>query len=67
MQGDALDVVLVKSFCQEKHTTMHVFPRQKMPPQVLPRQQMSKVTFSQTYMLYTSGPVFSQEKIVAIL
>ena len=45
-----LDSVLSKSCHRSKHTTVHVVPRQKMPPQVLPRQQMPKATFSQPYM-----------------
>ena len=44
------NVVLGKSCQQLKHTAVHGLPRQKMPPLVLPRQQMPKATFSQPYM-----------------
>ena len=42
-------IVLGKSCSQAKHTAVHVLPGQKMPLQVLPRQQMPKATFSQPY------------------
>ena len=45
-----LNVVLAVTCRQSKHTAAHVLPRQKMSPQVLPRQQMPKATFSQPYM-----------------
>ena len=41
--------VLGISCNQAKHTTVHVLPRQKMPPQVLPKQQMPKATLSHPY------------------
>ena len=43
------DVVLVESCRQSKHTAMHLSTSQRMPPQVLPRQEMPKTTFSQPY------------------
>ena len=47
--GQLVHVVLGKSCSQAKHTTTHVLPGQKMPLQVLHRQQMPKATFRQPY------------------